>query len=66
MTAMTMTIYFSAAVFWLLLAAVFILGLIAGFTLHVVRNNAWLLRHGINPKDFYENTNINKSTKQKP
>lgn len=41
---------------------VWIVGVIVGYLAHIISLNVWLIRHGYNPKDFFEhgkNTNGN-------
>lgn len=50
---MLLTQIFAGSRLWLLLASGFVAGMAAGFVLHIIVNNWWLLHHGKRPKDFY-------------
>lgn len=32
-----------------------LIGFIIGFLFHIFKTNYWLIKHGINPKEFFEN-----------
>lgn len=44
---------------YLIIFLAFIVGVIVGYVAHIISLNVWLVQHGINPKDFFENGKTN-------